>query len=79
MATLILAHAHPAECKIADAAWRGCDSPLRGLDAVASYANGNQRSYWIVDGDIAHDAVKQLPSYLAERTQASEVRRVAIQ
>jgi hypothetical protein len=37
MATFILAHAHnQAECQVVYAAWRGYDSPLRGLNAMAS-------------------------------------------
>jgi hypothetical protein len=79
MATFVLAHAHEqAECQIAYAAWRGYDSPLRGLDAMASCANGDHRIYWTVDADDASEALRQLPPYLAQRTHASEVRRVAI-
>lgn len=79
MATFILAHAHDqAECEVAYAAWRGYDSRLRGLDAMASCATGDHRIYWTVDADNAHEALTQLPPYLAERTHASEVRRVAI-
>jgi hypothetical protein len=79
MATFILAHAHDqAECRVAYAAWRGYDSPLRGLDAMASCASGDHRIYWTVDADNAREALLQLPPYLAERTHASEVRRVPI-
>lgn len=79
MATFILAHAHDeAECRIAYAAWRGYDSPLRGLAAMASCSAGDHHMFWTVDADTALDALKQLPPYLAERTHASEVRRVAI-
>jgi hypothetical protein len=79
MATFILAHTHDrAECRVVYAAWRGYDSPLRGLDAMASCATGDHRIYWTVDADNAAEALRQLPPYLAERTHASEVRRVAI-
>ena len=47
-------------------------------DAMASCANGDHRIYWTVDADNAHQALTRLPPYLAERTHASEVRRVAI-
>jgi len=61
MATFILAHAHDqAECQIVYAAWRGYDSPLRGLDAMASCANGDHRIYWTVDAD---DAGKRSSSF----------------
>jgi hypothetical protein len=79
MATFILAHVHDeAECPVVYAAWQGYDSPLRGLAAMASCAVGDHRIYWTVDADNAQEALRQLPPYLAERTHASEVRRVAI-
>ena len=79
MPTFILAHVHDeAECRVVYAAWRGYDSPLRGLAAMVSCASGDHRMYWTVDADSAHEALRQLPPYLAERTHASEVRKVAI-
>ena len=79
MARFVLAHAHDhAECQIAYAAWRGYESPLRGLEAMASCANGEHRMYWTVDADTASDALLQLPPYLAARTRASEVQPVTI-
>lgn len=79
MPTFILAHVHQdIECEVVYAAWRGYDSPLRGLAAMASCATGDHHIYWTVDANSLHDALNQLPPYLAERTHASEVRRVAI-
>jgi hypothetical protein len=79
VATYLLAHAHDeAECRVAYAAWRGFDSPLRGLDAMASCASGDHRMFWTVEADSPGEALKQLPPYLAERAHASEVRGVAI-
>lgn len=79
MATFILAHAHDeAECRVVYAAWRGYDSPLRGLGAMASCATGDHRIYWTVDAAGASEALQQIPPYLALRTHASEVRRVPI-
>ncbi len=79
MSTFVLAHVHEqADCQVVYAAWRGYDSPLRGLDTMASCANGDHHMYWTVDAASAHDALQQLPPYLAQRTHASEVRRVAI-
>jgi hypothetical protein len=79
MATFVLAHTHDqAECQVIYAAWRGYDSPLRGLDAMASCANGDHRIYWTVEACNAREALQQLPPYLAERTHASEVHRVPI-
>lgn len=79
MPTFILAHVHDeAECQVTYAAWRGYESPLRGLAAMASCATGDHRMYWTVDADNADQALRQLPPYLAARTHASEVRRVPI-
>ena len=42
MAPFILTHAHDqSECRVAYAAWRGYDSPLCGLEAMASCAGGD--------------------------------------
>ncbi len=79
MSTFILARAHEkAESRDACAAWRGYDSPVRGLAAMASWATGDHHMHWTVDANSTLEALKQLPPYLAERTHASEVRRVAI-
>lgn len=79
MVRFVLAHAHrPDECRVAYAAWRGFQSPLRGHEATASCAAGDHRIYWTVEAGDAGDALAQLPPYVAERTHASEVQDVAI-
>jgi hypothetical protein len=79
MATFHLVHAHDqADCPVAYAAWRGFESPLRGMYAIASCASGDHRMFWTVEADSADAALAQLPPYVAERTHISEVRRVAI-
>lgn len=79
MSQFVLAHAHDSsECHIVYAAWRGYESPLRGLEAMASCANGDHRVYWTVDAASAGDALRQLPPYLAARTEVSEVQPVTI-
>jgi hypothetical protein len=45
---------------------------------MASCANGDHHIYWTVNAEDAAAALQQLPPYLAQRTHASEVRRVAI-
>jgi hypothetical protein len=77
--TFVLSHHHqPAECRIAFAAWKGFDSPLRHSPAVASCASGGHRIYWTVEAESAEAALAQLPEYLALRTEVSEVTEVPI-
>jgi hypothetical protein len=79
MPTYLLVHTHgEAECRVAYAAWRGFDSPLRGLHAIASCASGDHRMFWTVQADSFEAALRQLPPYLAQRTHASEVSEVTI-
>lgn len=77
--TFVLTHVHhETECRIAYAAWRGFDSPLRGRGAAASCAAGDHRMFWTVEADSPEAACAQLPPYLAERTHVSQVTEVAI-
>jgi hypothetical protein len=79
MPTYLLAHAHSDDdCRVAYAAWRGFESPLRGQHAIASCASGDHRMFWTVQANSPGEALNQLPPYLAQRTHASEVRDVAI-
>jgi hypothetical protein len=79
MATYLLAHTHgEADCRVAYAAWRGYESPLRGQKAIASCASGEHRMFWTVQADTPSEALKQLPPYLAQRTDVSEMREVTI-
>jgi hypothetical protein len=75
----ILEHRHlPEECRIVYAAWSGFDSPLRQRDALASCASGGHRLFWTVDAHDGPDALAQLPPFVAERTEVSEVSEVTI-
>jgi hypothetical protein len=79
VATYLLAHTHgESDCRVAYAAWRGYESPLRGQSAIASCASGEHRMFWTVHADNASEALKQLPPYLAQRTQVTEMREVTI-
>lgn len=74
MARVVLTHRHAAqECRIAFAAWRGFDSPLRHAAAEASCAaaDGEHTIWWRVEAPDADGA-------LAQRTEASPVREVSI-
>ena len=79
MPRFILSHHHgPAECRIAYAAWNGFDSPLRHQDAPSSCASGGHSIFWTVEAGSAEEALAYLPSYVAQRTRASEVSDVTI-
>ena len=79
MATFMLAHTHdPAHCETAFAAWRGFESPLRHRTVLSSCVRGGHRLFWLIEADDAPAALAQLPPFVAERTEATEVREVAI-
>ncbi len=79
MPTYVLVHRHgPHECRTAYAAWKGFDSPLRRSRPYASCARGDHRIFWVVEASDERIALGQLPEWLAERTEASEVSAVGI-
>jgi hypothetical protein len=79
MATFVLSHRHrPQECRIAIAAWRGYDSPLRDGRPLGSCISGGHGMWWIVEATDSVAALAQLPPYVAERTTADEVREVPL-
>jgi hypothetical protein len=83
MATYMLSHSHgPNECRVAFAAWRGFESPLRhdrtlGSCAASGGANGVHRIWWTVEADGPAEALALLPEYVAARTEVSPVRDLA--
>jgi hypothetical protein len=77
--TYQLTHQHaPEECRVAFAAWRGFDSPLRRRRTLASCADGGHQIWWTVEADDPAAALAQLPPYVAERTQLAAVSEVPI-
>ena len=75
----LLSHSHrPEECRSAYAAWNGFESALRRREAVSSCVNGGHRIFWTVEAGGPKEALAQLPSFVAERTEVTEVRRVPI-
>ena len=79
MATFVLTHTHePTLGSAAFTAWRGFESPLRSKTVLSSCVRGGHRLYWFVEADDASDALAQLPPFVAERTEATEVREVPI-
>jgi hypothetical protein len=83
MPQFMLTHTHGSEeCGVAFASWRGFDSPLRHAGTFASclLVNGTAEHeiWWTVEAPDQAAALKQLPPYIAERTQAREVGEVSI-
>jgi hypothetical protein len=77
--TFVLTHRHrPEECRIAIAAWRAFDSPLRGGCPLGSCISGGHGVWWTVRAVSGAAALAQLPPYVAERTTAEEVREVPL-
>lgn len=79
MRRFLMAHRHAdTECGVAFAAWKGFDSPLRHRPAVASCAFGGHLVQWLVSAADETAARALLPSWLAQRTEVTEVRPVTI-
>jgi len=67
-----------AECRHVFAAWYGFDSPLRRRTTLGACLLGTHRLFWTVRAADVHTALELLPAYVAERTDALEVRTVLI-
>lgn len=79
MPRFLLSHGHrPEDCRSVYAAWNGYESPLRGRRVMASCATGGHRMFWSVEADDEAAALAQLPPFVAERTEISNVREVPI-
>jgi hypothetical protein len=75
----LLVHRHkPEECAVAAASWKGFPSPLRHGRPLGSCANGGHGLWWTVDAADGEAALALLPSYVACRTVAEEVREVPL-
>jgi hypothetical protein len=75
----LLHHRHRAhECAAAFAAWQGFDSPLRHGRVPSSCLVGGHSLWWRVEAADHHEALALLPSFVAKRTQAIQVREVQI-
>jgi hypothetical protein len=79
MAHYLLHHHHePDECGVVFASFRGLESPLRHRSTLASCRSGGHAIWWTVESATADDALRMLPSYVAERTTATSVSEVDI-
>jgi hypothetical protein len=81
----VLSHRHaPGECRVAFAAWKGFESPLRHSSALASCARqpvtdaGEHLLIWTIEAEDQAHALALLPPWLAERTEVRLVGEVAI-
>lgn len=79
MRIFLLHHRHaPGECPAAYAAWSGFASPLRRRTALSTCLAGDHAVWWRVEAADAGLALGLLPAFVAQRTEAIEVREVRI-
>jgi hypothetical protein len=79
MPSFLLHHRHePRECAAAFAAWAGFDSPLRRSRALSTCLAGGHGLWWQVQAATPDEALALLPTFVAARTRATEVREVEI-
>ena len=79
MARYLLEHRHaPRECGVVFASFKGHDSALRHRLTLASCRSGGHAIWWAIDADSEEDALRQLPSYVAERTTVAQVSEIEI-
>lgn len=79
MSHYLLQHHHTAtECGVVFASFKGHDSPLRHQLTLASCRSGGHAIWWTVDAASPQDALRQLPFFVAERTNVSLVSEVQI-
>ena len=79
MSCYLLQHRHePHECGVVFASFKGHESPLRHRTTVASCRSGGHAIWWTVDAVSEEDALRLLPSYVAQRTTVARVSEVDI-
>jgi hypothetical protein len=75
----LLQHRHqPQECGVVFASFKGHDSPLRHETTLASCRSGGHAIWWNVEAPSAEDALRLLPSYVADRTTVVRISEVEI-
>ncbi len=79
MAHFLITHRHdPVLCRVAFAAWKGFESPLRHHSTLSSCVAGGHSIWWQVEADDATAALALLPEWVAARSEVSAVREVEI-
>jgi hypothetical protein len=79
MSRYLLHHRHrPQECAAVFASFKGQESPVRHRATLASCRSGGHAIWWTLEAASEADALRLLPSYVAERTIATRVSEVEI-
>jgi len=79
MSRYLLQHRHtPDECGVVFASFKGHESSLRHQLTLASCRSGGHEVWWTVEAASEDDAMRLLPSYVAQRTTVARVREVQI-
>jgi hypothetical protein len=79
MACFLVHHRHePQECGVAFASFKGHESRLRHRAALASCLSGGHAIWWAVEAASEHDALGQLPYFVARRSTVTRVSEVVI-
>ena len=79
MSQYLLQHHHePRDCGVVFASFKGHESPLRHRATVASCRSGGHAIWWSVEAASEEEALRLLPSYVAERTTVTGVSEVEI-
>jgi hypothetical protein len=79
MSSYLLQHRHePHECGVVFTSFKGHESPLRHQATLASCRSGGHAIWWTVEAETEEEALRLLPSYVAERTTATRVSEVEI-
>lgn len=79
MPCFLIEHSHEApECGAVFAAFKGFESSLRHRTTLASCAFGGHAIWWSVEAANEPAALSLLPSYVAARATATQVREVNI-
>jgi hypothetical protein len=76
MGTYVLSNTHhDGECAATFAAWRGFESPLRRSAPASGCRWSDHRLWWEVEAESAEEALRQLPPFVADRTEVIRVIR----
>jgi hypothetical protein len=79
MATYLITHRHdPALCRVAFAAWRGFESPLRHHATLSSCVEGGHSIWWQVEATNRDEALALVPEWIAQRSDVVPVSQVQI-
>lgn len=75
---LIHSRHQEAECPATYAAWRGFESPLRRSAPYATCLWGGHEVWWETEAESQAAALRQLPTFVAERSRAIRVMKASL-